>query len=181
MSKMTVYSAEGPEGARVVEERAAITSELAALGIDFERWECDVPLGPDADEEAILNAYGESVARVKERGGFATADVISLSPDNPDKSELRQKFLSEHVHTEDEVRFFVEGAGLFYLHVGEKVLRIEYTQGDYLSIPANTRHWFDMGPEPAFRCIRFFTNPEGWVAQYTGDELALRFPRYESL
>jgi 1,2-dihydroxy-3-keto-5-methylthiopentene dioxygenase len=26
-----------------------------------------------------------------------------------------------------------------------------------------------------------FTNPEGWVAQYTGDKIAGQFPNYEAL
>ena len=181
MSKMYVYGAGETSDPRVVTERSAIASELGAMGIEFEQWECDAPLGPDADEATILAAYGESVSRVKSRGGFTTADVIGLTPDHPDKGALREKFLSEHIHSEDEVRFFIEGSGLFYLHLGEVVVGIECTQGDYLSVPANTRHWFDMGPDPAFRCIRFFTNPEGWVAKYTGDEIASNYPRYDSL
>jgi 1,2-dihydroxy-3-keto-5-methylthiopentene dioxygenase len=34
-----------------------------------------------------------------------------------------------------------------------------------------------MGPEPHFVAIRVFTNPAGWVANFTGDEIAARFPR----
>jgi 1,2-dihydroxy-3-keto-5-methylthiopentene dioxygenase len=48
-------------------------------------------------------------------------------------------------------------------------------------MPDGTRHWFDMGPEPAFTCIRLFTNPEGWVADFTGEDIASRLPRYERL
>jgi 1,2-dihydroxy-3-keto-5-methylthiopentene dioxygenase len=47
---------------------------------------------------------------------------------------------------------------------------------DLISVPANTRHWFDMGPNPRFTAIRLFNNTEGWVAKFTGDEIAKRFP-----
>ncbi|MEM7678491.1 MAG: cupin, partial [Myxococcota bacterium] len=52
-------------------------------------------------------------------------------------------------------------------------------RGDLIAVPDGTRHWFDMGSEPNFKCIRFFTNPEGWVAQFTGDDIAGKFPRFE--
>jgi len=52
--------------------------------------------------------------------------------------------------------------------------------GDLISVPAGTRHWFDMGGAPDFQCIRLFTTPEGWVADYTGDDIARRFPRLEA-
>ena len=45
-------------------------------------------------------------------------------------------------------------------------------------MPAGTKHWFDMGASPSFTAVRLFTNPEGWVAQFTGDEIAELFPKY---
>jgi 1,2-dihydroxy-3-keto-5-methylthiopentene dioxygenase len=33
-----------------------------------------------------------------------------------------------------------------------------------------------MGPNPTFTAIRMFNNPEGWVAQFTGDKIAADFP-----
>lgn len=92
---------------------------------------------------------------------------------------LRRKFLDEHTHSEDEVRFFVAGSGLFSLHLGSQVFEVRCEQGDLISVPANTKHWFDMGPEPSFVAIRLFTNPTGWVAHFTGNQIAIQFPRYE--
>jgi 1,2-dihydroxy-3-keto-5-methylthiopentene dioxygenase len=37
-----------------------------------------------------------------------------------------------------------------------------------------------MGPNPHLACIRIFTNPEGWVAQFTGSDIAGRFPMLET-
>jgi 1,2-dihydroxy-3-keto-5-methylthiopentene dioxygenase len=54
------------------------------------------------------------------------------------------------------------------------------TQGDLIGVPDGTRHWFDMGPNPHFVAIRLFTNPAGWVANFTGDEIAARFARLEN-
>jgi 1,2-dihydroxy-3-keto-5-methylthiopentene dioxygenase len=107
-------------------------------------------------------------------------DVVSLNRDAPNKDELRKKFLSEHTHSEDEVRFFVVGEGLFTLHLGQQVCEVLCRQGDLISVPAHTPHWFDMGPNPNFIAIRFFNNPEGWVANYTGSSIADAFSRLEN-
>ena len=89
-------------------------------------------------QDAILQAYRKDIDSIVKEQGFITVDVISLDKSNPDKDLLRQKFLSEHIHTEDEVRFFVAGCGLFYLHVADKVYSVLCEKGDLLSVPANT-------------------------------------------
>jgi 1,2-dihydroxy-3-keto-5-methylthiopentene dioxygenase len=101
-----------------------------------------------------------------------------MKPDHPEKAAMRTKFLSEHTHSEDEVRFFVEGSGLFSLHIGGSVYLVTCERGDLLSVPAGTRHWFDMGDSPRFAAIRLFLDPSGWVAKYTGDAIADRFPKH---
>jgi len=158
-----------------------IKTELAGRGIRFERWSAALDLPADADQEAILAAYGPEIARVQANGNYPTVDAIRLAPDHPDRASLRQKFLAEHTHSEDEVRFFVEGRGLFCLHVGEEVLQVLCECNDWISVPAGTRHWFDMGSEPQFCALRFFANSDGWVANFTGDAIAQNFPLLDEL
>lgn len=182
MSKLTLFSDQNPQTPiEQTTDQARIAELLKAQGVRFEQWQTEQPIAEDATSEEILAAYASSVARLQSEGGYQTADTINLTPSHPDKVALRQKFLDEHQHSEDEVRFFVQGDGLFYLHLDGKVFAVQCTQGDLISVPANTRHWFDMGSEPRFTCIRLFTNPEGWVAQYTGDKIASNFPTYEAL
>ena len=113
-------------------------------------------------------------------GGYVTADVIDVTPDLPNLQAMIDKFNKEHTHSEDEVRFFVRGQGLFVMHVGDKVYSMLCEKDDLISVPAGTKHWFDMGPNPSFTAIRLFNNPEGWVAQFTGDDIASRFPGLEN-
>ncbi|SBO43447.1 acireductone dioxygenase [Cyanobium sp. NIES-981] len=158
-----------------------IAAELAARGIRFQQWPARARLEAGADQSAILSAYAAEVARVQEGGAYPTVDAIRLGPDHPERQALRRKFLAEHTHSEDEVRFFVEGCGLFCLHIGEEVLQVLCEAGDWIAVPAGTRHWFDMGPEPRFCALRFFDNPEGWVATFTGDPIAERYPLLDAL
>ena len=183
MSRLAVYPEAGPEAgspAPVLETTAptAIAALLRERGVRFEQWEASEPLSAGASQEDILAAYADDVERLKREGGYVVADVLSIAPDNPQRAELREKFLNEHTHSEDEVRFFVEGSGAFYFHIGDEVIQVVCAKGDLMSVPAGTRHWFDMGPAPSFTAIRIFTNPEGWVANFTGDPIAQSQPRF---
>jgi 1,2-dihydroxy-3-keto-5-methylthiopentene dioxygenase len=154
-------------------------AQLATIGVDFERWPARVALEPGAAPEAVLAAYSPEIERLKAAEGYVTADVVSLGPDHPDRAALRQKFLNEHTHAEDEVRFFVAGSGLFTLHVNGRVYEMLCEAGDLIRVPAGTKHWFDMSEAPSFVALRLFNNPAGWVAEFTGDDIASRFPRFE--
>ena len=180
MSRLTVYS-DTSAAAPLSDTRDAgeIAAVLARIGVRFERWPAEAVLAADADDAVVMQAYAGAIARLRDEGGYQAVDVVRMAPDHPQKSGLRTKFLSEHRHDEDEVRFFVEGAGLFCLRDQGRVHMVLCEAGDLISVPAGIRHWFDMGPEPSFTAIRLFTNPEGWVARYTDDPIADAYPRLE--
>ncbi len=176
MSAVTVYPDNDPQQGQCFTDFESIKSQLSGIGVQFERWTALTELTANADQTEILAAYSDSISRLKAEYGFQSVDVISLSHDHPEKAAFRQKFLSEHIHEDFEVRFFIAGQGLFYLHVGDKVFAVLCEQGDLISVPANTTHWFDMGEKPNFKCIRLFTTPEGWVAKFTNSTIAESFP-----
>jgi 1,2-dihydroxy-3-keto-5-methylthiopentene dioxygenase len=156
-----------------------IAEQLQKIGVRFEQWEASAPLKPGASQDEVFTAYKFDIDKIVAEKGFKTVDVVSISPDDPERDAKRGKFLSEHFHKEDEVRFFVAGSGLFTLHVEDRVYEILCTQGDLIGVPDSTKHWFDMGPAPYFIAIRFFTEPDGWVGHFTGSDWADKFPRYE--
>jgi 1,2-dihydroxy-3-keto-5-methylthiopentene dioxygenase len=125
VSQLIVYSAKNPSDVRLnAADAAVIARELAAVGARFERWEASHPLPPGASREQILAAYAPEIDRLKAERGYVSADVVCIKPGNPQWPSLRQKFLDEHTHDEDEVRYFVEGSGAFYLHIGAEVLEV---------------------------------------------------------
>ncbi|MCW3819854.1 hypothetical protein ONA91_36000 [Micromonospora sp. DR5-3] len=168
------------------EDIAEIAAELAPHGIRLERW-ATVPLAGDAGQEEVLAAYASEVERLSAEGPYPLVDVVRMVPNDSDpewpaKAETaRTKFLNEHTHDEDEIRFFVEGSGCFYLHLDDKVYAVVCTAGDLMSVPAGTTHWFDMGTRPHFCAIRFFQEEDGWVAEFTGSAIASRIPTLDEL
>ena len=187
MSRLTITPADDATTTTLdTRDGAVITRELAARGVRFERWTTGAALAPGAGQDAVLAAYADDVARLKAAGPYPAVDVVRLAPDPADPAGYaakaavaRAKFLEEHTHAEDEVRFFTEGAGLFYLRLGADLCMVLCEAGDLISVPANTRHWFDMGTRPYFSAIRLFGTPDGWVATFTGDAIARRFPSYD--
>jgi 1,2-dihydroxy-3-keto-5-methylthiopentene dioxygenase len=180
----------------VIRAASEIAATLAKHGVRFERWRTDgerqlesmaVAALPDAQ---IVQAYAREIERARTAHGYRSQDVVRMQrgPEERDEQAYQQrvqtarsKFLAEHVHAEDEVRCFAQGSGLFSLRLSEHVFQVFCEAGDMLSVPAGTRHWFDMGSVPSFCALRLFGSPEGWVARYTGDAIAQAYPSYDEV
>ena len=141
---------------------------LAGHGIDYEKWTPERPVGTDATPETILEAYGREINTLKARGGYRTADVIDVRPETPNLDAMLAKFSREHWHDEDEVRFIIEGRGLFHIHPPNRpVFAIEVEAGDLIRVPRGTHHWFDLCADRRIRAIRLFQDVSGWTPHYT--------------
>jgi 1,2-dihydroxy-3-keto-5-methylthiopentene dioxygenase len=158
-----------PERQQTIAEPNAISTFLAAYGITYERWESAPRVAEDASSDAILEAYADKLEELKARGGYTTADVIQVTPATPNLDTMLAKFSREHWHDEDEVRFIVEGRGLFHISPpGGPVFAVEVEAGDMISVPRGTHHWFDLCTERRIRAIRLFQDASGWTPRYTG-------------
>lgn len=125
MSILSVYQDTAPEQPlKVLTHVDDIAATLADVGVHIERWQASAPIAAGASSEEVIAAYRPQIDRLMNERGYVTVDVISLASDHPQKAELRAKFLEEHRHAEDEVRFFVAGRGLFTLHIEDKVYAV---------------------------------------------------------
>ncbi|MEM6798669.1 MAG: cupin domain-containing protein [Planctomycetota bacterium] len=153
-------------------EPEAIRSFLAPHGIWYEKWDVAGRIDADASNDEILAAYQPEIERLKEKGGYVTADVINVTADTPGLDAMLAKFDKEHTHSEDEVRFTVEGRGVFWMNPDGKaangggVFAVEVESGDLINVPAGTRHWFHLCDDRTIRCIRLFEDPSGWTPEY---------------
>jgi len=157
-----------PGEGRRLDEPHAVTEFLAAEGIDHERWAPAHALAEGASADEVLAAYGAEIAKLKARGGYVTADVIDVTPRTPNLEAMLAKFRREHWHDEDEVRFVLEGRGVFFIHPRDRaVFAIEVGPGDLIRVPRGTWHWFDLCEDRTIRAIRLFQDPAGWTPRYT--------------
>jgi 1,2-dihydroxy-3-keto-5-methylthiopentene dioxygenase len=154
-----------------------IRAFLTKRGIFFDQWSCGVQFEDTATQDEILAAYSKDLQPFMQQGGYQTADVISIHSLTENYPAIRAKFLAEHTHSEDEIRFFVDGKGLFWFNLeNEPVFNLLCEKGDLISVPAGTKHWFDAGEkEPFVKAIRIFIDMSGWVPHYTESKVETRF------
>src|SRR5690349_21812768 len=157
-----------PDEKKTLKEEPEIREYLSAIGVGYERWEPahSLPEGDSAGE--VLAAYAPEIERLKSEGGYVTADVIDVSSATPGLDAMLNRFNTEHWHDEDEVRFIIEGRGLFHIHPDSgPVFAIEVEAGDLIRVPRGTHHWFDLCGERRIRAIRLFQDVSGWTPHYT--------------
>jgi 1,2-dihydroxy-3-keto-5-methylthiopentene dioxygenase len=153
-----IYNAQGRplQEARGLKASAALLEKygVEAGHIEFE-----------PDDDAIQHS---EIATLRRRFGIQSSDRVNVRPGDPAWPELRAKFLGEHTHPDLELRIFVDGRGLFHVSLPGAGLAVLCEAGDWLSVPAGVAHRFDGGRVAAFDALRLFTQPDGWLADFTG-------------
>jgi 1,2-dihydroxy-3-keto-5-methylthiopentene dioxygenase len=159
--------------ARTLDETTAQQAFLADHGIGFEQWpigriDRDAMAASEDAQAYILRTFAPEVETLKAERGYHTADVIGLSPQTPNLDAILAKFDKEHQHSEDEVRFVVDGRGIFTIHsdVDDSIFDVEVHPGDLLMVPEGAWHWFTLCEDRQITCIRMFCDAAGWVANY---------------
>lgn len=152
-----------------------IKNFLKDRGIFFEVW--DTISVDDSDSmETIITKYESFLKPYMESNGYKVADVINIHSKTENYEAIRQKFLAEHTHTEDEVRYFIDGQGFFWFHLENgEIFNVLCQSGDLISVPAGCKHWFDAGEIPYVKVIRIFIDPSGWVPHYTNTGIENQF------
>ncbi|MBT1263170.1 MULTISPECIES: 1,2-dihydroxy-3-keto-5-methylthiopentene dioxygenase [Pseudomonas] len=172
MSYVAVYSVATPDTPnKVLTHFDDIAATLAEQGVRFERWQ-PVATEKGASDAELVAAYQAQIDAL----GYARVEVLRVTGDHAQKDELRAQFLDERRYSEDDVRVFLAGQGLFALHIGDSVYAVRCEKNDLLVIPAGMAHWFDIGENPHVVALRLFNTATGLLPQFTGDEIARRFP-----
>ncbi len=155
-----------PSEDRILQSEPGIRAHLAAVGIDYQRWDLSrVPA--DASAESVLAAFAPEIDDMKRRSGYTTADIIDVNPQTPGLDAMLARFDKEHTHSEDEVRFILAGRGIFFLNLAGKVFSVEVGPGDLLRVPRGATHWFTLCEVRRIRAVRWFHDTTGWTPHYT--------------
>ena len=165
-----------PELNQTLTDPQDIAVYLAKINIGYEQWHPNVPLAEEASDAEILAAYDQDLEPLKQKGGYIHADVVNISAATPNLDAMLDKFNKEHTHDEDEVRFTLDGHGLFHINpVTSPVVAIEVEAGDLLSVPRGTLHWFDLCRDRQIKVIRLFQDTSGWTPHYTQSQVEQKF------
>ncbi|MBR8829721.1 MAG: Acireductone dioxygenase [Chroococcopsis gigantea SAG 12.99] len=162
-----------------------ISQRLATLNVGLKTWPVgdnprihqllNRPALSDAEKEEVLGALDDYFADLKRESGYQSRDLIVLHPDIPNLHTLLAKFERCHTHADDEVRYIVDGEGVFgFVCPDGSQIELTVQPQEYINVPANLEHWFHLTESKRVKAVRYFTNTEGWTPEYT--ETPIRFP-----
>lgn len=126
---------------------------LAALGVNY--WRLD-PAKHESDPE---------LQRIRDERGYSYQDIITVSKDKlPGYEEKIKSFFEEHMHSDEEVRYILEGTGYFDVRDREdRWIRIALGAGDAISLPAGVYHRFTLDTKNYIKAMRLFVGEPVWT------------------
>jgi 1,2-dihydroxy-3-keto-5-methylthiopentene dioxygenase len=155
-----------------------IQARLNRLGITLKRWPApedsrarallDQQALNDAEKEELLKSVDNRFEELKRDKGYATRDMVVIHEAIPGLADMLAKFDKIHLHTDDEVRYILAGKGYFgFVEPDGKQFLLEVSAGDYINVPANAEHWFEMKDSKRIKAVRYFIDTKGWTPVYT--------------
>ena len=111
--------------------------------------------------------HQQALDELRTTRGYVTQDEVELSPATENLDAICAKFVPEHDHDDDEVRFVLEGSGVFDIRsVDNRLMHVVVEAGDLIVVPKERWHRFMLTEEKHIRCVRLFRDKSGWVPRY---------------
>jgi 1,2-dihydroxy-3-keto-5-methylthiopentene dioxygenase len=118
-------------------------------------------------ETLPLDAFQAPLEALKRERGYVEQDEVELRPTTPGLEAICARFSPEHLHDDDEVRFVLEGEGVFDVRSrDDRSMRVVVEARDLIVIPAGRHHRFELTDSLTIRAVRLFKHPSGWVPLY---------------
>lgn len=111
--------------------------------------------------------------RIRKERKYTFNDEIS-SDKIPNLAEKLDNFMIEHIHDDEEIRYFLDGSGYFDvrdgLDAGERWIRVHCQPGDMMVLPAGIYHRFVPDDKMKFHVMRLFQGEPVWTPHNRKDK-----------
>lgn len=159
-----------------------ISRELAPLNVELKDWS----VGEDSqlrsllareslneeEKEQVLQGLDTYFQQLQQTQGYQSRDLIVLHSQIPQLDTLLSKFDRCHTHADAEIRYIIDGEGIFgFVRPNGSQVELTIQPEEYINVPAGTEHWFRLTNSKRIKAIRYFTTTEGWTPEYTNTEI----------
>jgi 1,2-dihydroxy-3-keto-5-methylthiopentene dioxygenase len=170
------------ENGKMLTDTASISPYLGTLNIQLKKWpvvkDGSIPallaqpnLREDEKEQVLraLDHYFESLEV------FQARDMIVLNPATPNLDGVLEKFSRPHTHADDEVRYIIDGEGVFGFVCPDRTqMELTIQPEEYINVPAGTEHWFYLTSMRRIKAVRYFIDTQGWTPEYTETKIRMQ-------
>ncbi|WVZ84941.1 hypothetical protein U9M48_031908, partial [Paspalum notatum var. saurae] len=108
----------------------------------------------------------ENLTMIRDQRGYLHMDIVTLTPEKMANYEVMiKRFFEEHLHTDEEVRYCLEGSGYFDVRDEEdRWLRVSVRKGGLIVVPAGIYHRFTLDTNNYIKAMRLFSGGPDWTA-----------------
>jgi 1,2-dihydroxy-3-keto-5-methylthiopentene dioxygenase len=99
----------------------------------------------------------EDVEKFCKERNYKIRDQKQVSANLPNNEDLRVLFAKEHIHADEEIKYFMKGSGYFDIRSNkDEWIRIQVTRGDLLVLPEGIYHRYVNDITNYIHLMRFF-------------------------
>lgn len=110
----------------------------------------------------------EELKKIREGRGYSYMDICEVCPEKlPNYEEMIKNFFTEHLHSDEEIRYCLAGSGYFDIRGQDNVwIRVWVKKGGMIVFPPGIYHRFTLDSDNYMKAMRLFAGSPIWTPYY---------------